>query len=123
VESKGKKFLSIEEDRQIIRVLRFMREYMHISTRDLASMMAGEYHSRSLVASIENGTRNPNANFVADYAMAIQKKSGLKGNLLLIIQKCLEDDIFLEQLDKYEKNDISFRTIYLMSKKICEKAK
>ena len=112
--------LSIDEDKNIVRVLRFMREYMRLSTRDVAKIMEGEFHSRSLIAAIENGSRNPNTDFVVNYAMAIQKRAGLKGILLVTIQKCIEDEDFLEELKKYEMNDFSFRTIYLISKKIVE---
>ena len=104
-------------DWQIMRVLRFMREYLHITTKEISEAMEGDYHSRSLIASIENRFRNPDIIFIVEYAKVIQEKSGLKGNLLYIAQKCIEDKFFLELMDKYEKNS-DFRTIYKISSKI-----
>lgn len=91
-------------DWQIMRVLRFMREYLHITTKEISEAMEGDYHSRSLI--------------IVEYAKVIQEKSGLKGNLLYIAQKCIEDKFFLELMDKYENNDFDFRTIYKISSKI-----
>ena len=109
-----------QKDRLIIRVLRFIRIYLNVSTRDIAAIMEGEYHSRSMVAAIENETRMSNPNFITDYARAIQKKSKLESNILAIIEKCLEDKRFIKNLDKIEKGDYDFYTIYSLTSKIWE---
>ncbi len=111
---------SIEESRKIIRILRFFREIMHLSARDLEDIMEkGENkYSKSLIAAIEIGTRNPNAAFIKEYAEALQKKAKLKRSILDIAQKCIEDQELLTLMDKYEKDKGDFKTTYKIVSKI-----
>ena len=110
----------VEQDKLIIRVLRFIRNYLHVSTSDLSKIMVGEFHSRSLIAGIENDTRMPNPNFISEYAKAIQIVSELEGNILYIVQECIKDEDFVKKLELVESGKYSFITIYDLTTKIWE---
>ncbi len=110
----------VEQDKLIIRVLRFIRNYLHVSTSDLSKIMGGEFHSRSLIAGIENDTRMPNPNFISEYAKAIQIVSELEGNILYIVQECIKDEDFVKKLELVESGKYSFITIYDLTTKIWE---
>ena len=109
--------LTPETEMKIIKVLRFLREFMHVSANDL-SLVMGEGYSRSLISAVEAGKRNPSAEFIEKYADALQEKLKLKKNVLIIVMNCIEDPGLMNLLDEYEQGDGGFMTTYKISKKL-----
>ena len=103
---------------QKVRVLKFFREFTHITAKELSDKMEGEYHSRSLIAAIENGLRNPTEEFITEYAKALQDRLKVKRNLMQIVQNCIDDPEMLSLMDEYERNNGGFMTPYKISKKV-----
>lgn len=103
---------------QKVRVLKFFREFTHITAKELSDRMEGEYHSRSLIAAIENGLRNPTEEFVTEYAKALQDRLKVKKNLMQIVQNCIDDQEMMSLMDQYDRNNGGFILSYKISKKI-----
>ena len=101
-----------------VRVLKFFREFTHITAKELSDKMEGEYHSRSLIAAIENGLRNPTEEFITEYAKALQGRLKVKRDLLQIVQNCIDDPEMLSLMDQYDQNNGGFVLSYKISKKI-----
>lgn len=103
---------------QKVRVLKFFREFTHITAKELSDRMEGEYHSRSLIAAIENGLRNPTEEFITEYAKALQDRLKVKKNLMQIVQNCIDDQEMMSLMDQYDRNNGGFILSYKISKKI-----
>ena len=110
--------ISPEKQDIVIRILKFMRNFSGITAKELADIMEGEYHSRSLIAAIENGIRTPTSDFIQEYSAALQKTLKLKRDLLFIVQKCAEDEEFIVLMNQYEQKNGGFIITYKIVNKI-----
>lgn len=111
--------LSIQKTLMLkVRVLKFLREFTHVTAKELSDMMEGEFHSRSLIAAIENELRNPTEEFISEYAKALQKRVNVKRDLMHIVQGCIDDPEMLSLMDQYDQNHGGFVTTYKIAKKI-----
>lgn len=104
--------------RQIIRILKFFREFMHVSAQDLVDAIEENKPSRSLIAAVESGNRNPTPEFLRQYADALQNTVKIKRDLIDVAEQCIEDQEFLDLLQKYERGEGGFFNTFRISQKI-----
>lgn len=125
---KEEKYLSREEgslclsetQTKMIRVLKFLREFTHVTAREVADLMEGEFNSRSYLAAVENGLRTPSPEYITDYAKALQKALKIKKDMMYVVQKCIEDPELLNLMDQYERKKGDFLVSYKIAGKIIE---
>lgn len=112
--------LNNKENRtQVMRVLRFFRVFMHVSAQTIADN-SEDHLTRSLIAAVEAGTRNPSTHFIKQYADSLQGIVKLKQNLILISYKCINDSELMDYIDEYERGIGRFVIPYKISKRIME---
>ncbi len=98
-----------ETIKKVVKVLRFIREVVRVPAKDIAELMKGEYHSRSLIAAVESGLRKPSPEFLAEYAAALQKMTKVESDLLFAAFKCAEDSELMDLMHKYYDEGGDFR--------------